>query len=471
VKVEVRVGKREMPETATEDIELPAAYKNNTRGYSEWLFSMRRKLYCKAKREPGSQFYTLYGMVYREDVLQAAWRLVSRNEGAPGLDGVSIKAIRDSAGGVAGFLEGIATSLKERSYTPDRVKRVYIPKANGKLRPLGIPTVKDRVVQMAVLLIIEPIFEADFLECSYGFRPNKSAHQALEAIRTHAREGRYEVYDADLESYFDTIPHDNLLACVQRRITDGSIIKLIRGWLKAIVVDEQGNGKPPRYYRPRCGTPQGGVISPLLANLYLHWFDVMFHRPSGPGTWANARLVRYADDFVILAKSVGTRIENWVELVLEERMELKLNRAKTQVLSLKTRGNTLRFLGYVFRNERAKQWNGTYLNLLPSPEALKRIRATLKEQTGRKYCFRPAARVAADINRTLDGWANYFSLGFCQPAYSAIDSYAQRRLIHFLKHRSQRGSRRPADRSWYAHLQALGYRRLKARLCPRVCLQ
>lgn len=462
--------KKEMPEKDTNDIKMPEAYTNNTRGYSEWLFTMRQRLYCKAKREPGSQFYTLYGMVYREDVLQAAWRLVSRNEGAPGLDGVSIKSIQNSAGGVDGFLRTIAESLKEKTYTPDGVKRVYIPKANGKLRPLGIPTVRDRVVQMAVLLIIEPIFEADFLECSYGFRPNKTAHQALEAIRMYAREGRYEVYDADLESYFDTIPHDKLLACVKRRITDGSIIKLIREWLRALIVEDRGDGTPPRYFRPRQGTPQGGVISPLLANLYLHWFDVMFHKSYGPGTWANARLVRYADDFVILAKSIGTRIETFVEVVLEQRMGLKINRTKTTVLNLKERGNTLRFLGYVFRNERAKQYSGTYLNMLPSPEAVKRIGARLRELTSNRYCFRPTSDVIADLNRTLHGWANYFSLGFCQPAYHRIDHYAQQRLILFLKHRSQRGYRRPNGCSWYAHLQALGYQRLKKRLCPRVGL-
>lgn len=168
--------KKEMPEGATNDTVIPETYANNSHGFSPWLFTMRQKLYCKAKREPESQFYTLYSLVYREDVLQAAWRLVSRNGGAPGMDGVSIKTIRDSAEGVGGFLSGIAISLKEKTYTPDRVKRVFIPKANGKLRPLGIPTVRDRVVQMAVLLLIEPIFEADFLECSYGFRPNKSAH-------------------------------------------------------------------------------------------------------------------------------------------------------------------------------------------------------------------------------------------------------------------------------------------------------
>jgi RNA-directed DNA polymerase len=423
----------------------------------EKLSQLRQKLYWKAKQEPGFRFYALYDRIYRFDVLEAAWRIARSRKGAAGVDGQTFESIEQAPQGVQGFLEGVQETLKAKTYRPSPVRRVYIPKADGGQRPLGIPVIRDRVVQTAVLLILEPIFEADFLGCSFGFRPGRSAHDALDEIKKNLKDGRTSVYDADLKSYFDTIPHDKLMACLEKRIADRSVLSLIRMWLKAVIeeVDEQGR---KRMHRPKQGTPQGGVISPLLANLYLHWFDKMFNQVEGPANWANARIVRYADDFIIMARHVGSRITRYVESMLEGRFGLLINRKKTRSVELRKPGESLDFLGFTFRYDRDLRGRGNrYLNIEPSRKTLLRERETIREMTGPRVCFKPITRIIAEIRRHLQGWSNYFRYGYPRKAFRQINRYVHERLIRHLQRRSQRPMRPPQGVSYYRHLKNLGW--------------
>jgi RNA-directed DNA polymerase len=418
------------------------------------LRDWRAKLSRKAKQEKRFRFYSLYGLVRDPETLRAAWAQVRANGGAPGVDGVTVEQIEKES--VDAFLEELGSELAQKRYRTGAVRRVYIPKANGKLRPLGIPNLRDRVVQTAVVLILEPIFESDFLDCSHGFRPGRSAHDALEVIRQNLVKGRCSVYDADMEGCFDSIPHDKLLACVRMRVVDGSVLRLIKQWLRAPVEERDENGRPRRRRNDK-GTPQGGVISPLLANIYLHWFDRVFHAKEGPARWAKAVLVRYADDFVILTREAGGELTKFVEEKVERWLGLKMNREKTRLIDLREQGQRVDFLGYSFRLDRDRCGRKLrYWSMYPSTKAIARERAQLRNMINRSRCYQRLPDLIEQLNRHLKGWSNYFRQGYNRDAFRQMNSYVRLRLALHLRRRSQRPWRPAQGTSICAHLSHLG---------------
>ena len=394
----------------------------------EKIRELQRKLYRRAKQEKEYRFYHLYDKVYRMDILNHAYRLVKANKGAPGIDGETFERIEEREGGAEKYLEEIAGELKRREYKPQAVRRVYIPGASGGKRPLGIPVIKDRVVQMAVKIVIEPIFEADFQENSYGFRPKRSAHQAVDDVKKHLFEGKIDVIDADISKYFDTIPHDKLMQLVAKRIVDKHILWLVKMWLRAPIVEEREDGKK-EYKRNDQGTPQGGVISPLLANIYLNVLDTLWtvHKVQEK---LGARLIRYADDSVILCRGHTDRILKGLKTGLRD-LGLTLNEEKTRVVD--ARQESFSFLGFTIGLKRGWRTGKIYPHIAPSKKALKHIRSEIKQLTTERYSAIPTEAVIRNVNEVARGWVVYFRYGNCTKALSSLRRYLVYRIRVYLR--------------------------------------
>ena len=411
------------------EVSVVNAKANNTKEKAQELCE---KLYLAAKKSKTRRFHALYDKVYRIDMLENAWKQIKTNKGNAGVDNETIMDILKKGEQVV--MAEIQNALKNKRYRPRKVKRIYIPKPDGRQRPLGIPTVRDRIVQTSTKIVIEPIFEADFLDCSYGFRPGRRAHDALEEIRKTMNIGYTTILDGDIKSFFDNIDHDKLLEFVHQRISDKRVLKLIRKWLKCGVL-ESGI-----MYETDTGMPQGGVISPLLANIYLHEFDKFWTQQ----TKVKGKLVRYADDFVILFRT-KEEVELGLQLVRAKLKELnlELNEEKTKIVDTNQGKDGFEFLGFYHRMVRSAKYKKYYSQKWPSDKSMKTIRAKIKDILGKRSML-PVniERVVRKLNPILRGWMNYFRFGNSSKKFTQIDRYVHERMALWWSKKHQKSGRR-----------------------------
>jgi RNA-directed DNA polymerase len=402
---------------------------------AERVSILQEKLYQKAKQEREYKFYVLYDKMFIPYMLREAWKSVKDNGGSPGVDGVTIAEVERI--GVDSYLKELGEELRKQTYQPQAVKRVMIDKASGGKRPLGIPSVRDRIAQTVCKMILEPIYEADFEDSSYGFRPDRSSKDAITAIKEHLKGGKSEVYDADLSKYFDTIPHDKLQIALRQRVADPRILKLINKWLK-VAIYEDGQYKSGKGNQ---GTPQGGVISPLLANIYFHLLDRIINNTQSLFSKHGVRIVRYADDFVLMGKKVPEKVIDKLKSLLH-RMGLSLNEGKTRKIDART--ESFNFLGFMIRYDKdIKGRDFRYWNIMPSKKSEQKIRDKVKEYL-RTHGHYKAEEIANGLNSIIRGWLNYFSIpGVSYPAMSKrrLRFYLNSRLYRYFNRKSQRKSR------------------------------